>query len=144
MPAMARASLDPRWTRHHTKSAEGFMLATIKAVRKITVGGNPVYDRATQTYSNIQFETVYVGKARIQPYGISGDQIVGQDLTARRLMRVQIADVTTGIQVDDMVYVTESPEAPELVQYQLDVRGAISSSNQWLTDLVCEANMKQV
>lgn len=120
------------------------MLASIKVVRKITIGGEAVYDRATKTYSNIQFETVFTGQARIQPYGISGDQIVGQDLTARRLMRVQIADITTGIKVDDMLYVTNSPEAPELVDYQLDVRGAMSSSNQWVTDLVCEANMKKV
>lgn len=140
----ARASLDPRWTTHHVRVVEGFMLASIKVVRKVTIGGEAVYDRATKTYSNITFETVFTGKARIQPYGISGDQIVGQDLTARRLMRVQIADVVTGIEVDDMVYVTDSPGAPELVDYQLDVRGAVSSSNQWVTDLVCEANMKKV
>lgn len=120
------------------------MLATIKVVRKVTVGGEPVYDRATKTYSNVTFDTVFTGQARVQPYGISGDQIVGQDLTARRLMRVQIANVSTGIRVDDMVYVTNSPEAPELVDYQFDVRGAVSSSNQWVTDLVCEANMKKV
>lgn len=139
-----RASLDPRWVRHHTKAVSGFMIASIKVVRKRMLEGPPVYDRATKTYTNVVFDTVYTGNARVQPYGISGDQIVAQDLTSRRLMRVQINDVTTGIEVDDMLYVTDSPGAPELVEYQLDVRGSISSSNQWVTDLVCEANMKRI
>ena len=87
--------------------------------------------------------TVWTGKARVQPYGIIGDQIVAQDPTGRRLMRVQIEDIAPGILVDDEIEVTASPENPELTNFRMEVRGTISSSNAWVTDLVCEANVKE-
>jgi hypothetical protein len=135
-----RSSLDPRWVKHHMKVVEGFMLATIKVVRKIP-GQVAEYNQATGTYSNTVTE-VWTGKARIQPFGIIGDMVVGQDTASRRLMRVQVDDLETGINIDDMITVLESVEAPELELFTLEVRGSISGSNPWVTDLVCEANTK--
>jgi hypothetical protein len=121
------------------------MLATIKVIRKnpSTVAPTPVYDQETETWTTTAFETILESvPARVQPYGIIGDMVVGQDTSGRRLMRVQIENVATAIHLDDIVIVTASPDNPELTKYTLEVRGAISSSNAWLTDLVCEADLK--
>lgn len=135
-----RSSLDPRWTNHHTEVVVGFMLATIRVVRKLP-GQNLSYDQATGTYSG-GFEVVFEGSARIQPFGIIGDMVVGQDTTSRRLMRVQIEERETGINLDDMISILDCPDSPELALFSLEVRGNITSSNSWLTDLVCEADTK--
>ena len=147
MKLMSRSALDPRWTRHHTPVAAGFMLATISIIRKAPVTSpttpKPVYDQDTGTWSTTGVTTVLSNvKARIQPYGIAGDTVVAQDTTGRRLMRVQIENVETGIHMDDMIIVNSCPDNPELTAYTLEVRGAISSSNAWLTDLVVEADLK--
>lgn len=147
MKLMSRSALDPRWTRHHTPVAVDFMLATIKVLRKApattAAAQRPVYNQATGTWSAAGISTVLDNvPARIQQYGIIGDTVVGQDTTGRRLMRVQIESVTTKIHLDDMIIVTASPENPELLKYTMEVRGAISSSNAWLTDLVVEADLK--
>jgi len=150
-----RTALDPRWTRHHTPSVESFMLADIVVVRKDPHPTTTVsYNQETQQYTVNSFGTdfdnefgfptdiIWSGKARIQPFGIIGDMVVGQDTTSRRLMRVQIADMETGINVDDMIKIVSSPEDPELELFRLEVRGTIGSSNAWVTDLVCEADTK--
>lgn len=140
MPLNSRSALDPRWTRHHVKPVVGFMVATVKVTRKDPFA-ELTYNPITRQYSGT-FQTIFVGKARVQPYGIIGDQIVAQDPTGRRLMRVQIAELQTGINLDDMVEIIESPNDPELTGFSLEVRGTIGSSNSWVTDLVCEANLK--
>lgn len=144
---MTRTSLDPRWTRHHTPVASGFMLATVKVIRKLpsTQVAEPTYDQTTGKWSTAQFETVLTDtKARLQPYGITGDMVVGQDTTSRRLIRVQIESVTTGIRIDDILIVTACEAFPDLLGYTHEVRNAIASSNAWLTDLVCETDAKRV
>ena len=141
-PVNGRAAIDPRWTRHHTPVAADFMLATIRVVRKNIHDGDVHYNPITKEYEGASVTEVWTGKARVQPYGIIGDQIVAQDPTGRRLMRVQIEDISTGIRVDDELTVIDAPENPELTTYTMEVRGAINSSNAWLTDLVCEANVK--
>lgn len=135
-----RPSIDPRWTTHHTPVVAGFMLAEISVTRKIA-GAEVIYQPATRTYLGT-FENVYQGRARIQPFGIIGDMVVGQDTTSRRLMRIQIDNLNTGINVDDMVRVTACPADPELMLFNIEVRGSIGSSNSWVTDLVCEADVK--
>lgn len=136
----SRSSLDPRWTTHHTKVAVGFMLATVRVIRK-DPDSTPVYDQATGIWLGV-FTTIFEGNARIAPYGIVGDMVVGQDTTGRRLLRVQVESRETGINVDDMVVVEFCKDFPELVDYTIEVRGSVSSSNAWLTDLVCEADLK--
>lgn len=145
MELYSRGALDPRWTRHHTPVAVDFMLATIKVIRKnpTTMADRPVYNQETGEWSTGAFSTVLNNvRARVQPYGIIGDMVVGQDTTGRRLMRVQIENVKTKIHLDDIVIVTSCSDNPELTKYTMEVRGAISSSNAWLTDLVCEADLK--
>jgi len=137
-----RSSLDPRWTKHHSKVVSGFMLAEIRVFRKVP-GGALTYDQQTSTYTTSNIEEVFSGPARIQPFGIIGDMVVGQDTTSRRLMRVQVEDLETGINIDDMIQVLSSPDAPELETFMLEVRGTISSSNPWVTDIVCEADTKR-
>lgn len=142
MNLMSRSALDPRWTTHHSYIPADFMLATIKVIRK-DPNTPAVYDQATKTWTG-GFTEVWTGQARVQPYGIIGDMVVGQDTTGRRLMRVQIADLSTGIQIDDQITITASPVDPELMNFSLEVRGTIGSSNAWVTDIVCEANLKFV
>lgn len=137
----ARSSLDPRWTKHHVSVVRGFMLAEIKVIRK-NPNVTPTYDQQTQTWTG-GFDQIFTGSARIQPYGIIGDQIVAQDTTGRRLMRVQIETKISNINLDDMLLITACKDDPELTSFSLEVRGTIGSSNSWLTDLVCEANMKR-
>lgn len=143
----SRNSLDPRWTAHHVPVVVGFMLAEIVVVRK-NPGTVISYDFDNGTYSagvngtGQVTDQIWTGMARIQPFGIIGDMVVGQDTTSRRLMRVQIDDLASGINVDDMIYVVSSDDAPELMTFVLEVRGTISSSNPWVTDLVCEADTK--
>lgn len=141
MGVNSRAALDPRWTTLHTKVVKGFMLATISVIRKLPNVAR-VYNQETGTWTTDGFLNVGSFKARIQPYGIIGDEIVAQDTTGRRLMRVQIAEKVSGIQLDDMITVIASPEDTELLNFTMEVRGTITSSNAWLTDLVCEANLK--
>lgn len=135
----SRSALDPRWTKHHVPVAVSFMLATIRVIRKGT--GQLAYNQSTGTWTG-QFTEVFVGQARIQPYGIIRDELVAQDQTGRRLVRVQIENLSSNIQADDIITVTESVDSPELVHFMLDVRETITSSNPWTTDLVCEANVK--
>lgn len=136
----ARSSVDPRWYRHHNISVSGFLVASIKVIRKdATV--EPTYNQTTKAWSG-HFPTVWTGEARIKPYGITGDMIVAQDTTGRRLMRVTINDVNTGINVDDMIIVTACTASPELLHFELEVRGTIGSSDSWMTDIVAEANLK--
>lgn len=144
MALNSRSSMDPRWTRHHTPVAAGFMLATVTVKRKLPIDGDIKYDRATGTYSGGQFITVLDQvKARVQPFGIIGDMIVGQDATSRRLMRVQIENVQTGVNLDDQITVVSCPDNPELTGFEFEVRGTISSSNAWLTDIIAEADTKR-
>ena len=117
------------------------MLATIK-VRRKTQTEDPTWNFETGTYEGTVVDEIWNGKARIQPFGIIGDQIVAQDPTGRRLMRVQIEELGTGILVDDEIEVLDCPDNPDLMQFRLEVRGTVSSSNAWLTDLVAEANVK--
>lgn len=142
MRLMGRSALDPRWTTHHNGVAADFMLAQIKVIRKDpTVQAE--YDQSTGQWIG-GFSEVWSGKARVQPYGIIGDMIVAQDTTGRRLMRVQIADKETDINLDDQIIIESCPDNEELILFSLEVRGTIGSSNAWLTDLVCEANLKHV
>lgn len=141
MKLNGRSGLDPRWTTHHVNIVADFMLATVKFIRKDPTVPR-VYNQATGTWNTDGFTDVWEGKARVQPYGIIGDQIVSQDTTGRRLMRVQIEDKQSGIVLDDMGFITLCPDNPELVNYTLEVRGSITSSNAWVTDLVCEADLK--
>lgn len=143
MKLYARGALDPRWTRHHTPTVTDFMLATVKVLRN-TVGGAPAeYDQVTRKWSDNASHVVAQGlKARVQPYGIIGNLVVGQDTTGRRLIRVQIESVETGIHVDDIIVLTDCPDNPELTYYALEVRGVIASSNAWHTELVCELDIK--
>lgn len=145
MKLYARGALDPRWTEHHVAVAASFMLATIKVIRKrpTTENVRPVYDPVTRTWSTGAFETVIDSvKARIQPYGIIGDMVVGQDTTGRRLMRVQVENKETAIHLDDTIIVVDCPDNRELEKFKLEVRGTIGSSNAWTTDLVCETDLK--
>lgn len=140
----SRTSLDPRWSRHHTPSAAGFMLAIIRVIRKEPIDGDIKFNQGNGQYEGGVFTTIVDNtKARIQPFGIIGDMIVGQDPTSRRLMRVQIENVQTGINQDDIVEVVECADNPELTGFMLEVRGTISSSNAWLTDIVAEADTKR-
>lgn len=118
------------------------MLATICVRRKVTDNDNPTYNFETGRYEGTVVTVIWEGRARIQPFGIIGDQIVAQDPTGRRLMRVQIKEIGTGIEVDDEIEVTYAPDNTDLEQFRLEVRGTISSSNAWITDLVAEANVK--
>lgn len=144
MGVNARSALDPRWTRHNTPVAADFMLATIKVIRKLPQDGQMKFDKDTGQFSGASFETIVDSvKARIQPFGIIGDMVVGQDTTSRRLMRLQIENVQTNINQDDMIQILDCPDNPELCDFQLEVRGTISSSNAWLTDIVAEADTKR-
>lgn len=135
-----RAPIDPRWQPHHAAVVAGFMLAEIVVYRK-KLDAELEYDQNTGKYTP-PTTTVWSGNARIQPFGIIGDMVVGQDTTGRRLMRVQIDDLESGINVDDMIKVVSADDAPELVTFRLEVRGTVPSSNPWVTDLVCEADTK--
>lgn len=136
----ARASIDPRWTNHHRPVIASFALASIKVIRKDPTV-EPTYNQATGVWTG-SFPTIFTGNARIKPYGIVGDMIVAQDTTGRRLMRVTIDSRNTGIHIDDMIIVTACAASPELVNFELEVRGTIGSSDSWMTDLVAEANLK--
>jgi hypothetical protein len=137
----ARTALDPRWQKHHASVPEGFMTAEIKIVRKLNTP-KVNYNQTTGKYDTGSVEVIFEGKARIQPYGIIGDTLVAQDTTGRRLMRVQVPGLITGITLDDMLSVTRCDSNPDLTTYSMEIRGAIGSTQAWLTDLVVEANLK--
>lgn len=140
MALNSRRGLDPRWTSHHTRTASGFMTAQIR-IRRLGRDDTPVYDPDTKQYDYSDIgEIVFDGAARISPFGIFGDMLVGQDTTSRRLIRVQIETKHSGINVDDQIEIISAEG--ELPYFNIEVRGTIGSSMPWLTDLVCEADMK--
>lgn len=142
MAINARKSLDPRWVNHHIRAIDGFKNCVVRITRRdqaVTVEYNP----ATKTYNDPN-DVIYEGIARIQPYGINLDLEVANDPTARRLVLIQIKGKNLGINNDDMLTVTESPNNTDLLKYRYDIRGSIGSSLEWGTNLVCEANLKMV
>lgn len=141
MNVNGRSSLDPRWVDHNRSVVRGFMIADIKIVRLDPNGPKPVWNPATKSWTKT-VASVWEGKARVQPFGIMGDMVVGQDTTSRRLVNVQVDDKETGVQVDDTLYIVNCPTAPELETYALEVRGSVMSSNAWVTTIVCEADTK--
>lgn len=139
---ISRGSLDPRWNGHHVEVVKGFMIATINVIRTIA-GAKPEYDFDTGKYINDTVETIlFEHKARVQPFGIMGNILAAQDATSRRLYRVQIEKKSTGIRQDDIVEIVECDDYPELTYFPMEVRNVSTSSNAWLTDLVCEVDQK--
>lgn len=146
MKLNSRSALDPRWTTHHVPVVAGFMLATIRIIRKkpSTTGVRPVYDQQTRTWSTDAFETVLTSTpARVQPYGIGNNTVVGQDTTGRRLIRVQIEAKGLGVNVDDIIIVETCPDNSSLENYVFEVRDKLGSSNAWVTDIVAQADSKE-
>lgn len=149
MQLYARGALDPRWTTHHTPVVVSFMLATIDVVR-LTAGGQ--YNFETGKFDGGSSIVTSGWAARVQPFGIIGDNLVGQDPTARRLYRVQLEkkrkkengaiEQLPQIRIDDKISVTACAENPDLIRYLIDVRGVSTSSNPWVVDLVCEVDQK--
>lgn len=141
MPLNSRKSLDPRWvTQTGTKVAAGFMVATIRVIRK-SADSPLTYDQDTRTYSG-GYDTIWSGPARIQMTSFSSPELVAQDQSYRQTIRVQIKDLNTDIRVDDGVQVVDSPYDTSLLKYRITVKGTMGTSNPWLTDLVCDADQK--
>lgn len=138
-----RGPFHPAWAKTNGDVAAGFMTATIKVIRRKSDEVS-TYNFQSGSWSVANdFEVIIENiKARVQPYGIIGDMTVAQDPTSRRLIRIQVRELETGINQDDMIYVTDCPGAPELAEFVYEVRGTVGSSNPWLTDIVCETNTK--
>lgn len=137
----SRKSMDPRWpTQTGSKVAAGFMAATIKVIRK-TPGAALTYDQTTRTYTG-GYDTIWAGPARVQMTSFSAPELVAQDQSYRQTIRIQVAELATGINVDDVVQVIESPYNPALTKFRITVKGTMGTSNAWLIDLLCDADQK--
>ena len=105
--------------------------------------GDPVYDKVTKNYT-VPMTVVYSGAARIQPYGLNFDIEVGLDPTSRKLVLVQL-EKNVDARVGDYIIVESVENVDQsLRKYGLEVRGAISGSLTWGTQLICEVDQKNV
>lgn len=91
-------------------------------------GGEPVFDPNTGTYTPAAPSTVYTGRCRVQA---KADEVVAagdQPVTLRRFT-ASLPVATSGIEVDDVLTVTDSADA-DLVGLSLRVVDA--KSGTWL------------
>lgn len=142
----ARPSMDPRWPLHHRSVPEGFQVATILIVRRQDVP--PTWDPLTGATSGDSIETIYFGKARLQP---------NKDWRARRKVAENAPMVQHAFRVQmpskecppvlwgDIIACFTDPfnDDSDLTRYLLHVRNPTESSNTWGRSVLCDLDLTE-
>lgn len=147
----ARRALDPRWIVHHRRVPAGFMIHPISIYRM--VDQEVVRDPITGEYTVGELTLLWQGDARVQP---------NKDWRARNVesandpqmvhyTRVQIQsprhNPTPTFRVADVVVCEEVTDTEDWVfnhdleAWTMYIRNAQNSSNRWLTNLLCSADL---
>jgi hypothetical protein len=154
MSLNARRSLDPRWIRHHRSVVEGFMIHPIQILRMAP--GRQSWDPLTQTIVGGEPEEIWAGPARIQPNKDWRARSVesGVDPQMVHYTRVQISlnkgQPVPHIRVADMVVAQEKTDTDDWVfnhtlsAWTMFVRNAVNSSNRWVYNLLCSADLSDM
>lgn len=103
-----------------------------------------VYNATTNTWDT-NVETLWTGKARIQPTKISSERTVKADPTFVRQVQFQIdfegttiADIRPG----NYIIVSNSPYDATLTTFVYVVRTVMNGSNPWQRTITCEVDME--
>lgn len=149
-----RRSLDPRWIRHHRSVPEGWMIHPVIIYRRGS--GVPTLDPVTGEVTGVEMEQIWEGRARIQPNKDWRARFVesANDPQMVHYTRVQIP-VRTGEQpptfrvgdtliAQDVQDTTDWVYNHDLKGWMLYVRNAQNSSNRWLVNLLCAADLSDV
>lgn len=154
MSLNARRSLDPRWIRHHRSVPEGFMIHPIVILRP--AAGRQTWDRETLSIVGGELETIWEGYARIQPNKDWRARSVesGVDPQMVHYTRIQISLNKQGpvpdIRVADIVAAQEVQDNDDWVfnhtlhSWSQFVRNAENSSNRWVYNLLCSADLSDM
>lgn len=153
MAVNARWSLDPRWMLHHRRVPKGFMLRGIEIhVQNAPVSG---WDPETNELIGGGTSVIWTGKARIQGNKDWRARSVrsGNDPQMVHYVRVQIPfgpnNPVPHIPVDSIIKIMPPdpdstwPQDDDLGSYTLRVRNTVNSSNPWLRNLLCGADVSE-
>ena len=155
MAVNTRGPIDPRWINYNLGVDKAFRFASVEIFNPNSKDN--VYNPTTNTWTHNQ-DTVWIGKARIQPRnasataGTNGNIISAIDPGARQIVEVNIGlkenqlmgsngampDIRPGFKM----VVTDSPFDENLVNFDFTVRSVVNSSNPWHRQLLCEVNQE--
>jgi hypothetical protein len=142
MPREPRPIFTERWQEGLSAVAKTGMPATLRLFRL----GERVYDPATNTYVDTT-ETLYTGKARVQPLRSSRFEPAPMDSAYWQtvLISIPIEDAQgVDFRVADQARVTEAPLNEALLKYQFAVNEIIDSSNPFERTLLCSVDLEAV
>lgn len=142
MPLSPRPLFNERWQAGLSAVAQTGMPATLRLFRL----GERVYDPATNTYVDTT-ETLYEGKARVQPLRSSRFETAPMDSAYWQtvLISIPIEDAQgVDFRVADQARVTEAPLNDALLKYQFVVNEIIDSSNPFERTLLCSVTLEAV
>lgn len=146
-----RRALDPRWSRHHKSVPEGFMIHPVIIYRMD--GTTPSMDPVTGEITGGDLLTIWTGDARIQPNKDWRARFVesASDPQMVHYTRVQIPAPTLtpppSFRVGDLVVAQEVEDTEDwtfnhdLSAWTMFVRNVQNSSNRWLVNLLCAADL---
>jgi len=148
----ARGPIDPRWPYHNRGVVYGLQLAQIEIYTAL--GDADTYNPTTNSWSG-STTTIWKGKARIQPSGISSttSTVVGQEYnpTTEQHLTVQISfgrnQVAGNTNVPDIrpnqrMRVTSSPVDGQLTKFIYIITNVLNSSNPWERTFACKVDIE--
>jgi hypothetical protein len=138
MPREPRPIFTERWQEGLSSVAKTGMPATLRLFRL----GERVYDPETNTYVDTT-ETLYTGKARVQPLRSSRFEPAPMDSAYWQTVLIEDAQ-GVDFRVADQARVTEAPLNDSLLKYQFVVNEIIDSSNPFERTLLCAVTLEAV
>jgi hypothetical protein len=139
MPRPMRPVFTERWQAGMAETMRAVMPATLRLFRV----GTPVYNPATNTYSDAS-TTLYTGVGRVQPLRSARYEPAPMDSAYWQsvLLSVPIEDVkTVDFRVGDQARVTACVLNPMILEYQYIVTEIIDSSNPLERTLLCSVSL---
>lgn len=147
-----RRSLDPRWLTHHRSVPAGFMLATI-TINRVS---DPLAAWTPQNQGQVgTLDQLWRGQARIQSNKDWRVRHVdsANDPQMVQFVRIQIplkaGNPPPSLHTADMIY-AEPPDpdsswehARDLSRYTYYVRNQLSSSNEWVRNILCAVDLSE-
>lgn len=149
----SRRSMDPRWIVHHRSVPEGWMNADLIIQRVLA---DPVWDPDTNQLVDGGLEDLWSGRGRVQPnkdWRVRSVQSAS-DPQQDQYVRVQIPLRKNGtvphLHTSDIIraFPDENEDSvwfydDQLEHYTFRVRNPINSSNPWVRNILCIADLSE-
>ena len=147
MALNSRGSVDPRWIFHNRNVGLALHLAEVEIYNP--ANGSQEYDAETNTWTGSKVSK-WVGRARVQPIGASGDAGDVYNPTLFQNVKVQLAyghnelagsdGAMPDFRPNDRMIVTSAQFNPDLEKFIFVVTGVLNSSNPWEKTLLLRAD----